>query len=257
MFFFPFWGVWSCSSCTVGELAQPLPCGWVAGLLEFCRAKLSNVGPGQCLDGRPKSFLPWLQEEREPSFRTAPCRAFAHICRDVAYFSVTAFAPNSCNLLLQMLVNPAFASAFVQFEVFASTPYFCSVGWFLPQPCMQPLAHTLLKTSWEWRNCKYVCLKTSFSALKTKEYRLQLRKPHLGDFHLVCFVITAHFASSWSCIFLWGKISKDGLLPVTESIICSTQNKKTAGYVMKNQRKSLICQKIDSDVTLTSLYPNL
>ena len=167
MFFFPFWGVWSCSSCTVSELAQPLPCGWVAGLLEFCRVKLSNVGPGQCLDGRPKSFLPWLQEEREPSFRTAPCRAFAHICRDVADFSVTAFASNSCNLLLQMLVNPAFASAFVQFEVFASTTYFCSVGWFLLQPCMQPLAHTLLKTSWEWRNCKYVCLKTSFSALKT------------------------------------------------------------------------------------------
>ena len=29
-----------------------------------------------------------------------------------------------------------------------------------------------------------------------KEYGLQLRKPHLGDFHLVCFVIAANFAFS-------------------------------------------------------------
>ena len=40
--------------------------------------------------------------------------------------------------------------------------------------------------------------------LETKEYRLQLRKPHLGDFHLVCFVITAKMQSSrkWSKVFL-------------------------------------------------------
>ena len=153
MFFFPFWGVWSCSSCTVSELAQPLPCGWVAGLLEFCRVKLSNVGPGQCLDGRPKSFLPWLQEEREPSFRTAPCRAFAHICRDVAYFSVTAFAPNSCNLLLQMLVNPAFASAFVQFEVFASTTYFClsHACNLSPILCWRPVENGVIANMFAWR----------------------------------------------------------------------------------------------------------
>ena len=47
-----------------------------------------------------------------------------------------------------------------------------------------------------------------FSSVIIKEYRLQLRKPHLGDFHLVCFVITANFALSRGCIFCEARYQK-------------------------------------------------
>ena len=65
-------------------------------------------------DGSKLKGLGFSLQQLHCSFKVA--RVFAHICRDVGNFSVTALASNS----LKALVNPVFASPFAQFEVFAS-----------------------------------------------------------------------------------------------------------------------------------------
>ena len=79
--------------------------------------------------------------------------------------------------------------------------------------------------------------------LFTEEYRLQLRKPHIGNFHLVHFVITAHLTLSSSCFFVGQDNIRWSFTWHQEHHLWYPKQKKSVWHMLKYVRKSKNCPK--------------